>query len=274
MTNSEYHADKSAISKSGLDKISISPLHYYEAYLNPHAPTRNETAAMFIGSAIHSATLEPHEFENDYFGINDFEICEAIGGKNPRATKLYKEWIEIEKQKNEGKIMLSASDLETCLYMRDSVHKNSFCREILASGKAEQTIKFTEPITNAPCKIRPDWLSSLGIIADLKSTEDASQQGFAKSCAKFRYHVQDSFYLDGVNNESPEFDDFVFLAVEKKPPFIISVYILDKESKKLGRSEYLKNLETYMECKKTGIWPPYQTGPETLSLPKWAFYKS
>lgn len=60
MDNNTYHADTSHVSKSGLDKIAITPAHYYHHYIAGHKsePTRD----MHFGSALHEAIFEPVEY--------------------------------------------------------------------------------------------------------------------------------------------------------------------------------------------------------------------
>ena len=59
LSNRDYHAHP-AISKSGLDLISRSPAHY--RYRAPKEPSR----AMEIGTAIHTALLEPDRYAAEY----------------------------------------------------------------------------------------------------------------------------------------------------------------------------------------------------------------
>ena len=54
MSNEDYHRSP-AISKSGMDRLAISPEHY-QAYL---LERREETPAMKTGTAVHMAVLEP-----------------------------------------------------------------------------------------------------------------------------------------------------------------------------------------------------------------------
>ena len=61
-------------------------------YLNGELKTSSK--AFDIGSAFHCMVLEPEEFSNRYFVVNDEEICDEIGGKKPRMTKKYKEWYQ------------------------------------------------------------------------------------------------------------------------------------------------------------------------------------
>lgn len=273
MTNEQYHADVTRISKSGLDLIDRSPAHYYDRYLNPNRGPNEQTEAMFLGTAVHSAILEPHLFEKNYFAIDDLKKCEEIGGKSPRATKAYKEWIELQKILHAGKIFISMDDFNTCKYMRDSVHSHPTAKHLLLDGISEETITWTDPDTGAPCKCRPDRRSyNTGFILDIKSTEDASAEQFGRSSLNYRYDVQAPFYMDGVAealNIEPE--GFAFIAVEKKAPYLTAVYWTPPHVYDLGKEKYKRNLATYVKCKETGFWPGYSDEMQNLTLPGWAF---
>lgn len=272
MTNEQYHADTTHISKSGLDQIEKSPAHYYDKYLNPQRVKEQPTEAMRLGTAVHSAILEPHLFERDYFVFNDAEILRQIGGSSPRATNRYKDWKTDQLENYVGKTEISAEDYLTCLRMRDAVHKHPIAKILLNKGIAEHTIKWTDKDTGALCKCRPDWISQdTGYIPDIKSTEDASPDGFAKSSYNYRYHVQAPYYVDGYEaqfNQKPE--GFSFIACEKKPPYLVAVYFVPDEVFNYGRDIYKRNLETYVKARKSGIWDGYGDDFLPLQLPAWA----
>jgi len=61
--NDEYHAS-SIITKSKLDKIHRSPAHFKHSRENPEVST---SRALEVGTAVHTAVLEPHLFKLDYF---------------------------------------------------------------------------------------------------------------------------------------------------------------------------------------------------------------
>jgi exodeoxyribonuclease VIII len=80
--------------------------------------------------------------------------------------------------------------------------------------------------------------------------------------------------MDGyktLTGETPR--GFVFICVEKKPPYAVGVYILDDHALKMGRIEYEEDLERYKKCKETGEWPSYADDDiATVTLPYW-YYK-
>ncbi len=271
LSNEEYHSDTTRISKSGLDLINKSPALYWERYLNPNREPEQQTEAKAIGSVIHHAILEPHLFERRYHCLNDEDVIAQIGGKSPRNTNKYRDWLAEQMAMHADKKLLGQNDFIKALRMRDAVHAHPAAAVLLKSGLAEQTVFFDEPNTGANCKIRPDWISDTGFTVDVKSAEDASLYGFGKSSLNYRYDVQASFYDDGIayaTGRRPE--GFAFIAVEKDPPYLVGVYFVTNDVFDLGRRKYLQNLQTYIECKNNNIWPGYSAYMEPLTLPAYA----
>lgn len=102
-------------------------------------------------------------------------------------------------------------------------------------------------------------------IVDLKTTLDASPAGFAKSVAKFRYHVQRAHYSEGF-----DIGNFVFVAVEKTPPYLVAVYVLDEQAEIKGQELRDRDIQLYMDCLENDFWPGYSEDIEELSLPNWS----
>jgi exodeoxyribonuclease VIII len=137
--------------------------------------------------------------------------------------------------------------------MRKSILTHPSARYLIEGGRNEQVFLWEDEITGAPCKAKADKIKD-DVIIDLKSCKDASALGFARSCRNYRYDVQSAFYLDGI----PSAKHFVFIAVE---PITgrCEVYKAPDRMVNEGRQKYLENLETYMECKKSGVWPAYKS---------------
>ncbi len=277
LTNEQYHADTTRISKSGLDLINKSPAHYYAKYLDPQRVIEPPTKSMILGTITHLAVLEPDHLEKNYFILNDFAKILEIGGGNPRNTTKYKEWKDEQLELNKGKQHVMVEDFDTVRRMRDAVHNHKQAALFLKKGIPEQTIYWTDPETGVQCKCRPDFDSeSSGCLVDLKSTQDASPRGFGNSSYKYKYHVQAPFYLDGYNTARPnnKKQGFVFIAVESAPPYNVCVYYIDNDGYSLGKQEYLRGLKTYKECLQTGIWGGYSDDILPLELPAWAYRNS
>jgi exodeoxyribonuclease VIII len=161
--------------------------------------------------------------------------------------------------------------------MRDAVMAHPAASKLLRMpGKAEMSFYWHDASTDMLLRCRPDYLTDSGIVVDLKSTEDASPEGFAKSIANWRYYVQHPFYVDGINEAIRQADldrakarTMVFIAVEKKPPYAVGVYVLDAESIELGRLDYIRDVNRLAEAMATDIWPGFGDDIQPIALPTW-----
>lgn len=254
LPSGDYHAHP-AISKSGLDKIARSPAHY-KSWLTE---LREETTALRIGTAVHCAVLEPKRFALDY----------VAAPKVDRRTKDGKAQWEAFETANAGKILLSGDEYATVANMAESARLHPAASELLSEGRAEASV-FAE-LEGVQAKCRPDWLRGDGIVLDLKTTEDARSGAFARSVANYRYHVQHAFYADLLIERGIDVKAFVFVAVEKAPPYGVIVYELDREAVDLGRDLYRRDLALYRHCIAINEWPCYTPNIEPLNIPAWAY---
>lgn len=279
--NEQYHCGP-GISKSGLDLINQSPAHYLERKLHPKPPTPQ----MELGTAFHTLVLEPDQFDKQYvrlpFDAPNRPTAAQLKAEKPTTKALesisyWKAWNE----KNGDKTIIQSApdaghwerdDWRTIHSMKDAVLNHPIAGVLLDpdAGMAEQSVYWIDRETFKLCKCRPDFHNrDHNIIVDLKSTNDASYTGFAKSCGSFRYYVQDPFYTDGMKAVGEKVDGFVFIAVEKEPPYGVGVYILDPEAKRIGRMAYQRNLNLYAKCKNDDHWPCYPDEIRDLTIPPW-----
>mgnify|MGYP003336094865 FL=1 len=262
MENADYHAHP-AISKSHLDLIARSPLHYWARFLDPKRVIPEPTPAMRIGSAVHTHVLELNKW--------DVEYTVAPDGLD-RRTKAGKEaWAAFEAEAN-GRTVLSREDADLVMHMGRAVLGHPAAAMLLGiNGEAETTHMWTDATTGLQCKCRPDWISEDGgILVDLKTTEDSSPREFQRSIAKWRYHVQAGWYMAGVEAAyGTRPSGFIFIAVEKKPPFAVGVYAADEEMINRGYEIAMRDLQKLAECMAANSWPSYSHRIEPISLPAW-----
>jgi hypothetical protein len=262
MDNAAYHAH-SAISKSHLDQIARSPLHYWARYLDPKRVVPEPTPAMRLGSALHTHVLELHRWDEDY--------AVAPDGID-RRTKIGKEsWAAFEADAK-GKTVLSREDADHVMHMGRSILSHPAAAMLLnLPGEAETTHMWTDAGTGLGCKCRPDWLTKdNSIVVDLKTTEDASPAGFRKSIGQWRYGVQAAWYMAGLEAATgTRPSQFIFIAVEKKAPYAVAVYAADEEMIQLGMETAMRDLQRIAECRAANQWPGYSDQIEMISLPNW-----
>ena len=275
MSNEDYHAH-AGISASGLKLMGKSPLHYWGAYLDPNREPREETPALKLGTAIHTAVLEPMRFADEYVVVPDSAprrpTSVQLNAKKPSDdTVAAISWWEKFDADTKGKTVISRDDLATCTAISERLRQHPAAQVLFRDGVAEQSMFWEDPDTGVLCKCRPDWLIHSVAIVDVKSTQDASPAGFARSVANFEYHVQAAWYLDGVkictNDRSPS--AFIFAAFEKEAPHAVAFYNADPEMIELGRREYRRRLQVYANCLQSNVWPGYPAAITNLSLPAW-----
>ena len=267
-TNEEYHSFSLAIpsiSKSGLDLINQSPAVFKQQAIDGLRPPPGR--ALIIGSAFHAMVLEPELFEAEY----------AVSPRVDRRTKVGKQmWAEFI-EAHPGKTHLTEQEARGLQRMQDAVMSHDLASTILnLDGEAEKPIYWRDPKLDVLCKCKPDWLTSDGIVVDVKTTGVPIDQWW-KSAIKFRYHVQDAWYSRGVEQmlgiENPR---FLFIVVEKGDygPNHVGVFELASEPREEGARLADANLATFANCIETNQWPgTYDTQqlPMVIAYPSWAY---
>jgi exodeoxyribonuclease VIII len=250
--NMEYHKDTTKISKSGLDLIHKSPLHYWERYLNP-GHVEKKTPALLLGSAVHCAVLEPQEFGKRY----------AIAPNLDRRTKDGKQRYEEFIASVEGLEIISPEDAIICERIAEAARRHPQAGLLLS-----KITQVEQVFTHDDKKCKPDALTSLNICLDLKTTEDASPYAFGRSAMKYRYDVQAAFYIDILEANNIPCEGFVFIAVEKTAPFAVACYVIEDADIQAGRQKYQEDYIVWKQCTQLNEWPGYN-GLAKLQLPNY-----
>jgi hypothetical protein len=257
LSNAEYHADP-AVSKSHLDQVARSPAHYWARFLDPDRVPPDPTPAMVLGTALHTAVLEPHLW-GEQFAVPPQAF--------DRRTKAGKELAQAFEAETQGKTVLTPDDAARIKRMADAVHQHPASSFLLdLPGTREASYFWDDEETGLRCKCRPDWHSAdCRIIVDVKTTEDASPRGFQKSVANWRYHVQANWY----QRPFTEAEQFLFIAVEKQPPHLVAVYAATPAMVAAGGRAADENLRLIASCRAAGQWPGYSDEIQPIDLPTW-----
>jgi hypothetical protein len=229
----QYHRKVLGLaSKHALDLVLKAPAAY-RAWVG--GMEDEPTPAMQFGSAFHAAVLEAEKYKP---------------GKMSTAK--------------------GRDDHAKIAGMVAAVKAHPIAGPLLAHGKPEVTIRWKSP-EGLECKARIDSLSvGLAAASDLKSCVDASADEFGKSVARYGYDMQAAMYLEGLHCVGVEIPDFVFLAVEKSPPYLVGAYRLDEDWLARGSRRLRRAMRTLAECLATDKWPGLSSGITTLSPPRWA----
>lgn len=264
-TNAEYHGYREAISKSRLANMSVCPAYFKWCEDNPQEPSED----MVLGSAFHKIVLEPETFDKEFMIMPHFD----------RRTKEGRLGYENLMNKVEGNCitLITKEQYDTICGMRDSIMSNPYARKLI-NGNIEQSMYFTDDLTKVECKCRPDvWrkVADRVVITDLKSAKSVMPNDFMRDCVKYHYDLQTAMYLDGASKVlgvPKDNIDFVFIAVEKKPPYLLNIMQADTYVIQKGEADFREYIGTYAECKQTDNWYGLNGANgiiNTLSLPSY-----
>ena len=257
LTNEAYH-ELEAVSPSRLKVLARSPLHYWDRFLAPDREKSEPTAAMQLGTALHTAVLEPELWD---------ETIAVPPHSFDRRTKAGKERADAFAAESEGRLVLTPDDADTVRRMADAVRRHPAAAFLLElPGRREASYTWIDPETGLACKTRPDWHSEdCRIVVDVKTTKDASRAEFMRSIANFDYHVQAAWNRGALSAEQ-----FLSVAVENVRPFAVAVYPASAAMLAAGERRIDRAMEQLADCWRTGVWPGYgDLIAEEIELPGW-----
>jgi len=252
-----------AVNQSLLKEVLRSPAHAAAYLSNP----KKATAAMQLGTAVHSTLLNAENFENEV----------AIQPDINRRTKEGK--VEYEKflAQSRGKAIITTEQAVHCMHIANSMSRSREAMNLIGFADTEQSFLWKDETTALTCKARVDAIHPEDKkVVDLKTTVDASPYGFARSVAKFGYHIQAAFYLRAVSGLRSGVEavkdgwKFYIVAIETSQPYAIASYRIDLRAIIEGDKMVDKALSLWAEATLLDEYSGYPDVITTLSLPEWA----
>jgi len=261
MPADEYFGTEGYESNSSLKPILRSAAHYVYNKENP----MEDKPHFRLGSAIHCAILEPLRFKDEYVVSQVFD-CRTKEGKQAKAEF---------QAAHVGKFIITDDDMAAINGIAENVAYHDDAMQLLKAGTSEVSYFWQDPETEIWMRGRADSESRYATL-DIKSTDDASPKGFVKSCAKFTYDMQAAIYTDARNIVTGESKPFAFLAVEKKAPYSIGLYVASKEMLASGLVQYREALRRLVEYRadttaRLGYQPDGKI--QEIEWPSWAYYR-
>jgi len=254
--NEEYHQWQ-ALSHSWMNRLRLTPAHLRDLMENGGDES---TPAMVVGSAVHCVVLEPDQYDLRYA-----VMIEGVNG----TTKDGKAFKASEEAK--GKTVLSLRDGRlVAAIARRAKHSARVQEWLHREHSCEVSLCWERD--GYLCKARLDlMIPGLNTIVDLKTTVTASERGFAAQVAKYGYHLQAAWYLDGIQRLTGQLWDWHFITCEKRRPYLVNCQALlrDSEAHVRAVTENDDLFRLYCACMQSGLWPGYQDVSE-IKLPEWA----
>ena len=259
MPDYEYHDKKKHPHISSSDVKTV----YGKSLLHWVGQEYKESPTLEMGKAVHSLILE-------------YEKQAVVRGPSDRRGNKWKEAKQQAEQ--QGKILLTERDYDTALEIAESALFNSeFLRSKISNKNfiSEASIFTRCKKTGMLIKCRPDGLiipesdKGKGEILDIKTTHDASPNGFQRELRKYNYDLQIAFYLHTMRCASLPCSEMYLVAIEKTPPYAVGVHVLSEIYIKHAEKRMIQTLE---KMKHAEVSQDFSTGwPEInqVHLPAW-----
>ena len=247
----DYHRLTDSVSCSGLKHLLRSPAHF-QAYLRGNRDSGDK-----IGSALHSAVLEPEVFNSTY-GVS----CTARRGKS------YTEFVE---QHPDRTILTDAEFASVKGMLKALIQFSDFpLWKALRAAEREKSVVWIDEETGIKVRVRFDAICAPYAIFDLKSTTDARPEQFIKQAVRLDYDLQAAMYSEAAYRHTGEKMPFNFVAVEIAEPHGVFMLPADESMLENGRRKFRRALATYKRCMETGQWPNYTNAIQPLVWPRYA----
>lgn len=245
------------INNSYLKHIDRSPAHLRWHQAHPTVPTPEMlkgslTDHLFFGS----------EFAYMVSPYDDFRTKEA---------KLWRDQWEAA-----GFAIFKQSAVDEVSRMVASIRNSTTVAEILRAGRSQVAVQDDLDVDGSPvqAKCLIDWVSDeFAVLADLKTTGDASEDTFRCHVVNMGYDVQAAMYVDLWKAATGEELPFLWIVTESEEPHATALYQASKDSLARGRAILQARLRKYALCLAANRWDSYPTSPVTLEPPTWAMMK-
>jgi exodeoxyribonuclease VIII len=177
----------------------------------------------------------------------------AVSPKFDKRTKEGKLQSELFELENIGKTVINEEDMEMIRCMAESALKNQTFIELMKDSHRELSCYTTDEITGLKIRLRPDAMATnKSTITDIKSCLDSSLKKFKGDVYSYGYSLSAAYYCDFLNREN-----YVFGAIEKTPPYQISLFTLSDEMMQYGREQYRIGLDLLKWSIDNNFWCDY-----------------
>lgn len=256
----ETYQQVAAINASALKTFKRSPAHFWaERYVKP----RKDTPALRFGRLLHMAILEPEALSKQLRVRPDVNIRTKAGKEDLDAWSL---------QQGPDAIIVSEAEAQQLTDMLKAAQAHTRLKKLLAHGKREACLFWTDPETQICAKARYDFVADgTQIIVDLKTTLDARPQPFTRDSYRYDYGLSAAHYLSGAEaTGAANHKAFAVVAIEKEPPYGIQLYKFSQLELERSTQHYRVAMQSYAQCLRSDNWPGYAEEWDVLTCPPYA----
>lgn len=261
LTHEQYHADPvpgGSLSSTGARKLTPpdgSPARFF--YDSTHPTHKRE---FDFGQLAHNELLGVGP-ELVFIDFDDYKKKDAR--------------IQRDEAYAAGKVPVLPHEMDIVYDMMMAIKAHPWAGTLLAKGAGKAEPSFFWRDAGIMKRSRPDYISyrrhpKTGqlIIVEYKTTPSAEKNKFTKHAYDLGYHQQGAWICDAARGvglvASDENPMFLFVAQEKKQPYIVNVIQLGGTAQMWGRALNEMAVELYKECRATGVWPGYSSDIEEM----------
>ncbi|WGH87070.1 PD-(D/E)XK nuclease-like domain-containing protein [Auritidibacter ignavus] len=149
-----------------------------------------------------------------------------------------------------------ATMMEPIHGMQAAVYHHDIARDLLTDHAPEVSLFWEQ--SGVPMKARIDALhEGRKLAVDLKTVRSARPNDFKRQISDLAYYVQASHYLNGLETVTGDKYDWLFVAVEKSEPHVVSVHRMSPDALTEGSIRIGHAIDRYKAAQERG-WTGYE----------------
>jgi hypothetical protein len=254
---SDYLADSGVSSSSLITIKTHSPMEYQAQLALPN----KETAALALGTALHSALMEPESFDDIYVYGENF---------GPQTSKKNKEVKAAFLEKHKGKIVIPFKDIPLIESCKKALDENQTIKKLIDESEVEVTAiaDFMPHVVKGGLRLktREDLIDKNGWIWDLKTTSDGlSEHQMLRTIYKYNYHFKAAHHMEVMRRAGREINGFgwIFLSTALNKPQFVARKCSDLLMMK-AQDDWCIALAQLAMCRKNDYYPGYSEEIKTI----------
>lgn len=258
LDESAYHADESlaptlgrSLSATGAKTILTNPARF--AHERDHG--RPEKRVYDLGTLAHALILGNPDQRVRVIDAYDWRTKAA---KEARAAAYANRQVPVHR-----------GDLRAVAPLRRAIRRHELASAILSQGEAERSLYWIDPDTGVTCRGRLDWVRDNALV-DVKTVPygGTDTHTLAKAAATYDWPLQAAHYIDGWEALTGARLPFLFLVIEKEPPYFIRIVQLSDDDLAAGQERIRLARDLFARYEADG-YPEPAADIDTLTLPRW-----
>lgn len=245
-----------SIAQSDLKSAYQDPQLYHERMIGLHEVKTTE--AQWFGRQMEHF-LKTGRASNEETMIIPKEVLNAAGHRRGSA------WGEFKKKFEHIPTLMTESEWDKKFSNLTNARKNVMAhgpaRDLLfdgadAAARWHHRYQWVDESTGMTLKAELDLIDlNLGVVTDIKTSQETNYLGFQREVKKWRYDVQAHHYLQVAQLLRPEHDwVFVWVVIKNKAPWNVEVYEMGESFHKSGSQDWMMMLLEYQSRVDEGNW--------------------